>query len=136
MELTTRLPKAMKSRRTGRAAIRVAAIRPDQSGAPCGDWDLKTPRPDGEDADAFVLADQQRPEVLVPLADEGQQRQGGQGGRGVRQDDLEEDPHVLGAVEHGGLLHLAGHAQEELAQEEDGERGHEQERQRPCRRRY
>ena len=23
----------------------VAAIRPDQSGAPCGDWDLKTPRP-------------------------------------------------------------------------------------------
>ena len=129
MELTTRLPKAMKSRRTGRAAIRVAAIRPDQSGAPCGDWDLKTPRPTVRTRTLSSWPDQQRPEVLVPLADEGQQRQGGQRGRGVREHDLEEDPHVLGAVEHGGLFHLAGHGEEELAQEEDGEGGHEQERQ-------
>src|SRR5688572_26862383 len=45
MELTTFLPKAIKRMRTGRAAIRVAAMRPLQSGAPCGDWDLKTPSP-------------------------------------------------------------------------------------------
>lgn len=45
MELTTFLPKAMNKIRIGRAAIRVAAISPLQSGAPYGDWDLKTLKP-------------------------------------------------------------------------------------------
>src|SRR5690606_21332872 len=45
MELTIRLPKMAKRIRTGRADTSVAAMRPDQSGAPCGDCDLKTPSP-------------------------------------------------------------------------------------------
>jgi hypothetical protein len=44
MELTIRLAKRLKSTSIGRAATRVAAISPDQSGPVCGVWDLKTPR--------------------------------------------------------------------------------------------
>src|ERR1039458_894728 len=44
IELTILRPKAAKRMMIGNAATRAAAIRPAQSGLPCGVCDLKTPR--------------------------------------------------------------------------------------------
>ena len=44
MELTMRRAKAMNSRSIGRAATRVAAMSPAQSGPVCGAWERKTAR--------------------------------------------------------------------------------------------
>ena len=51
------------------------------------------------------------------------------GRRTHRHHHPEKDPEVAGAVDPGRLFDLAADAQEELPEEEDGERGHEEERQ-------
>ena len=128
IELTIRFPNDEEQDEHGEGGDEGRGHHPRPVGRALGVCALKTPRPT---VSTRVLSSvtEQRPEVLVPLAEEGQQGERGEGCRRVRQHDLEEDAGMVRAVEHRGLLDLARHVQEELPHEEDRERRHEQERQ-------
>ncbi len=75
IELTIFFANAKNKMRMGSAATRTAAIRPAQSGLPCGRLGSEHAERDREHAHLVVGANQQRPEVVVPLGDEGEDEQ-------------------------------------------------------------
>ena len=64
----------------------------------------------------------QRTQEVVPLADEGQNRDGGQRGAQFRQDDRPENAKRAGAVHFGCFVQVVRDASDKLAQQEDEER--------------
>src|SRR5436309_334106 len=65
-------------------------------------------------------------EEVVPLADEGQHRDGCESRPELRQNNGPEDPQRSGTVDLGCLVEVVGNATDELAQEEDEEGGAEE----------
>ena len=100
-----------RDHRAGHDDAEVGRVRPLQHGQPGLQGEL--------------LGAQQhvdRPEEVVPVGQEAQDRERGDGRARERQDDLQEDPEIPGPVDARRLLDLLGQADEELAQEEDPER--------------
>ena len=70
----------------------------------------------------MALQHRQRPEIAVPVIDEGEQGERGDGRRHARRDDEEHDPKLRGAVHASRFDQVVRHALDELAQEKDAER--------------
>ena len=77
IELTIFFAKTKNRISMGSAATRTAAISPAQSGLPAESVTRNTPSATVSTRTSVVVADQQRPEVVVPLGDEGEDGQRG-----------------------------------------------------------
>ena len=77
---------------------------------------------DGQGVGVLGLRDDERPEEVVPAAEEGEDAQRRQGRPAQRQDDPREDPQLAGAVDAAGVEQVPGQAEDVLPHEEDPER--------------
>src|SRR5206468_733463 len=63
----------------------------------------------------------ERPEEIIPYAEERKERDDDERGFGEREHDAEEDAQFAAAVDAGGIGKLGGNREEELAEEKNGE---------------
>ena len=73
---------------------------------------------DGQGGIVGTGHDDQRPEEIVPLPDEGEERQKPDRRHGERHDDADEDAQARGAVNSCRLLKLHGDGEKELSHQE------------------
>src|SRR5665811_2421877 len=83
---------------------------------------------DGEHTNAFIAANQERPQIFVPLCDQDDDTECQHRWPANRKDDAPEDFEVPCSVQVCGVLKLTIDSEEELAEKEDGERRHKKRR--------